>query len=164
MKTYKLLRLIRGKLYPLYVNANQEMPTDQWIDAEVGQLADENHVRSRLGPLALRPGFHSCEVPFTDWIGRKGRDGKLYQRQETVWCECEVDGKRLQVNERRGLRTIPQGWYYFRTKPGQLFPWVISGSILIRRILRRSEVEALCDANGVQAQPMWTEKGGTYAE
>ena len=78
MKTYKLLRLIRGKLYPLYVNANQEMPTCQWIDAEVGQLADENHVRSRLGPLALRPGFHSCEVPFTDWIGRKGGDGKLY--------------------------------------------------------------------------------------
>lgn len=91
MVTYKLFRLIAGKLYPLFVDTKQEMPLGEWLEAKVGELADAGHVKSRLGPLSLRPGFHSTEVPFTDWIGKRQGD-HLVQRPDTVWCECEVTG------------------------------------------------------------------------
>ena len=123
------------------------------LEAHVGELADDNHVRSRLGPLSRRPGFHSTEVPFTDWIGKK-QDGKLVQRKETVWCECEVRGNQVLVKDRNGLRTIPEGWYYFCTKAGQPFPWIVSNGIKINRILPREEVEEICREHGVQAQEM----------
>ena len=52
-----------------------------WLEAGIGELADETYVKSSLGTLALRPGFHSTELPFTDWVGK---------RQGTIWCECKV--------------------------------------------------------------------------
>ena len=156
MITYKLLRIKNNKLYPLYVLANKEIVPGKWLNAEVGELKDATHVKSRLGALSLRPGFHSTEIPFTDWIGKKGKDGKLYQRPDTVWCECEVKGTQLQVTERFGLRTIPDGWYYFRTQVKQIFPWIISGKIKINRILTQSEVEEICRTHGIKAQPVYT--------
>ncbi len=150
----KLLRLKGGRLYPLFVDCRREMPTGTWLEAGIGERVDETHVKSRLGPLYLHPGFHSCEVPFTDWIGSRGPDGKLYQRSDTVWCECEVDGSEVTVTDRYGLRTIPEGWYYFRTKAGQPFPWVISKRIFIKRMLTHAEVEEICREHGVEAQKM----------
>ena len=110
--------------------------------------------------LALRPGFHSTKVPFTDWIGKKGPDGRLYQRKDTVWCECEVDGDVEVVPGRTGLRRLPRDWYYLKTNSRQKDPWIISNRILIRRILSRSEVEAICKAHGLNAQPMEGEENG----
>ena len=122
-----------------------------WLEAGVGELVDPTHVKSKLGPLALRPGFHSTEVPFTDWIGKR-QGGVLVQRQGTVWCECEVDGQQEHPPERYGKRTLPEDWYYFRTKPNQLFPWIISNRIKIMRVLDHAEVEAVCQAHGIVAQ------------
>ena len=154
MTTYKLFRLRDGRLYPLFVETRREMAMGQWLDAGIGELADPTHVRSRLGPLSLRPGFHSTEVPFTDWIGKRSDDGTLLQRSDTVWCECRVEGKQVHPESRYGLRTIPDGWYYFRTKPKQPFPWIISNRIMIKRILTHEEVEVICRAHGVTAQRM----------
>ena len=153
MVTYKLFRLKGGKLYPLFVECSRQMPTGVWLDAGIGELADESHVRSRLGPLALRPGFHSTEVPFTDWIGKRQGD-RLVQRKDTVWCECEVEGEQEQVSDRYGKRVLPSDWYYFRTKPNQPFPWIISNQIKINRILSHAEVETICRVHGVVAQDM----------
>ena len=154
MVTYKLFRLKGGKLYPLFVECSREMSMGVWLDAGIGEKVDEGHVKSRLGPLSLRPGFHSTEVPFTDWIGSRGADGKLCQRKGTVWCECEVEGKQEDVRNRYGKRTLPSDWYYFRTKPKQPFPWIISNRIKINRILSHAEVEEICLAHGVKAQDM----------
>ena len=152
MRTYKLFRIRDGKLYPLFVECRREMPLGEWLTAGIGEKADETHVKSRLGPLSLRPGWHSTSVPFTDWIGRKGRDGRLYQRKDTVLCECEVDGDEVTVTDCHGLRTIPHGFYYFRTKPDQPFPWIISERIFIRRVLDHAQVEEICKKHGVLAQ------------
>ena len=152
MTTYKLFRLRNSRLYPLFVECRREMPLGSWLEAGIGERADATHVKSRLGPLSLRPGFHSCEVPFTDWIGKKGADGSLLQRSDTVWCECDVDGD--EITAPHGLRTIPEGWYYFKTKPGQPFPWIISKRIFIKRLLTHAEVEEICRAHGVEAQKM----------
>ena len=154
MRTYKLFRLRDGKLYPLFVETRREMVTGQWLEAGIGELADPTHVKSRLGPLALRPGFHSTEVPFTDWIGKRGSDGSLLQRSDTVWCECDVEGKEETVTMRYGLRRLPSDWYFYKTKPDQPFPWIISNRIRIGRILSHEEVESICRAHGVQAQRM----------
>ena len=157
MKTYKLFRVKDGKLYPLYVEAAREMEIGKWLEAGIGELVDPTHVKARGcgGKLSLRPGFHSCEVPFTDWIGKRGSDGSLYQRPDTVWCECEVDGEEIQVMERYGLREIPDGWYYYKTNPRQDFPWIISKRIRIVRQLSREEVEAVCGEHGITAQRVW---------
>ena len=153
MKTYKLFRMREGRLYPLFVETGREMEMGIWLEAGIGELANPTHVKSKLGPLALRPGFHSTEVPFVDWIGKK-QDGILVQRKDTVWCECEVDGQQENPSERYGKRTLPEDWYYFRTKPNQPFPWIISNRIKIMRVLDHAEVEAVCLAHGIVAQKM----------
>ena len=151
MKTYKLFRMKEGRLYPLFVRAVSQRRNELRLEAYIGELVDPTHVKSKLGPLALRPGFHSTEVPFVDWIGKK-QGGILVQRKDTVWCECEVDGQQEHPSERYGKRTLPEDWYYFRTKPNQPFPWIISNRIKIMRVLDHAEVEAVCQAHGIVAQ------------
>ena len=156
MRTYKLLRISAGRLYPLYVEHDREMVIGEWMEARVGEKLDETHVRGRTGALSLRPGFHSTLVPFTDWIGKRGPDGRLYQRRDTVWCECEVDGKEQKVTERNGLRVLPSDWYFFRTNTKMKDPWIISNRIKINRILTHSEVEQICQRHCLTAQPIET--------
>jgi len=153
MTTYKLLRIRNGRLYPLFVETDREMKIGEWLEAGIGEKADDTHVKSKLGPLSLRPGFHSTQVPLTDWIGKRDGD-RLIQRKDTVWCECEVDGDQVEVKNRYGLRTVPEGWYFFRTRPKQPFPWIISKRIFIRRVLDPEEIARICRAHGVEPQPV----------
>ncbi len=154
MTTYKLFRIKNGKLYPLYVLANKEMLMGRKLKAEVGELKDATHVKAKgcSGVLSLRPGFHSCFIPYTDWIGKRTEDGTLIQRKDTVWCECEVTGREEYVTDRNGLRTLPKNWYYFKTNPKQKWPWVISDNIKIKKILTDEEVASICKAYGLEPQ------------
>ena len=156
MKTYKLFRIKNGKLYPLYVNADKEMPIGEWLQAGCGELKDATHVKARGcgGRLSLRPGYHSTNIPFASWIGKKMSDGTLAQRPDTVWCECEVRGKELKITEKNGLRTIPIGYYFFKTNSKQKDPWIISGEIKINKILQFDEVAEICHKNGIEPQPL----------
>lgn len=153
MTTYKLFRTKNGKLFPLFVDANSEMVIGEQLYAKIGDKADDTHVKSRLGALSLRPGFHSSEVPFADWIGKK-QNGILVQRKNTVWCECTVTGTQQTVTNRNGLRQLPDGWYFFKTKPRQPFPWIISNTITINRVLTNDEVGQICRTHGIEPQPM----------
>ena len=58
------------------------------------QLRDKQHpiqktgrkkVKSKLGPLAYRPGWHSGDVPYASHIGVKDADGKIWARK-TAKC------------------------------------------------------------------------------
>lgn len=78
MKTaigYKLFRVSKkypGKLFPLYVNANTNIPIGEWISAEPGERLENGKVKSKLGPLRYRPGFHINDVaPYVSHIGQK---------------------------------------------------------------------------------------------
>lgn len=159
MITYKLMRITKdGRLFPLFVDSKKEMKTGKWLTAEIGQLADGTHVKSKIGSLSLRPGFHSTKIPFADWIGKKGKDGLLYQAPDTVWCECTVEGEQVHEFGKNGLRTIPNGWYYFKTNKAQIDPWIISDKIKIERILSDEEVKEICVSLGHTPQPRWTEE------
>ena len=157
MKTYKLFRVKNERLFPLYVEADKEMEVGKWLRAGCGEKKDATHVKARgcSGSLSLRPGYHSTNVPFTDWIGQKMPDGSLAQRPDTVWCECEVKGEQIECENRYGFREIQKNkWYYFKTNSKQKDPWIISDWLKINKILSREEVEVICRENGIEAQKM----------
>lgn len=158
MKTYKLFRVKNNKLYPLYVEADREMKVGEWLNANVGEKVDDTHVKAKGcgGKLSLRPGYHSTKVPFTDWIGQRMPDGSLAQRPDTVWCECEVTGNEVIVTDKRGLRELPNGWYYYKTNAKQVDPWIISDKIKIVKKLSHEEVRQICEQHGIKAQEVAT--------
>ena len=154
MKTYKLFRVKGTKLYPLYVEADKSITIGKWLNASVGEKVDDTHVKAKGcgGRLSLRPGWHSTQIPFTDWIGKKMPDGTLAQRTDTVWCECEVEGKQYEITNREGSRELLDGWYFYRTNSKQKDPWIISNRIRVNRILTNKEVAEICRANGIEPQ------------
>lgn len=104
---YKLFRVMPsqpGKLFPLYVNSNKEVPIGEWIDAVPGDFfIDEKgrkRVKSSLGNegLAYRPGWHSGDSPASHHIGardmsKKGQKGwtsPAFRQPYHVWAEVEV--------------------------------------------------------------------------
>ena len=154
MTTYKLFNMKNGELYPLYVEANKPLEIGVKLQAVVGERVDDTHVKASGcgGKLALRPGFHSTLIPFTNWIGKKLPDGTLVQRKGTVWCECTVTGKEVIVTDKKGLRELPSDWYYFKTNSKQKDPWIISKEITINRILTNEEVDTICYEAGIIPQ------------
>lgn len=155
MKTYKLFRTKGTKLYPLYVNAKESIPIGRWIQSKPGELVDETHVKASGcgGKLSLRSGYHSTDIPFTDWIGERQDDGTLAQRKDCVWCECEVKGDEIESKTKNGYRIIPEdSYYYFKTNSKQERPWIISDWIKVNKILSNEEVADICRANGIEPQ------------
>jgi hypothetical protein len=168
LTTYKLFRTHNGKLYPLYVNANTETPVGVWIPAESGPRTDDGKVKSKLGKLAYRPGWHSSDLPLATHIGKKQADGTLAQAADTVWCECEVkcdvdyqiaankrgtNKKGVLVHRNAQLDYIPVGGFYrYKTNSKMTGEWLISGEIKVNRILTDEEVAAICAAHGYAAQ------------
>ena len=119
IKGYKLFRINRetGELFPLYVDAKTAIPLDTWVPAIAGELAKSGKVKSEIGELAYRPGFHAAQLPWVNHIGSKFEitkekfdelkaDGannliqentksgtKYYERlrdEDTVWAEIEL--------------------------------------------------------------------------
>lgn len=155
MKTYKLFRVKGTKLYPLYVNATESIPIHKWIKSKPGELVDETHVKASGcgGKLSLRSGYHSTQIPFTDWIGKKQEDGSLAQRADTVWCECEIKGNEVESKTKNGYRIVPEdSYYFFKTNSKQERPWIISDWIRVVKILSNNEVAEICRENGIEPQ------------
>lgn len=177
-KLFKVKASQPGKLFPLYVYANEETPMNEWVDAKLGEVAsDGKHVKSKLGELALRGGLHLNEnVPHVTHIGRKDENGNIaYLFENQVWCEVEysnnVDYQPL-VNEngrnKQGkiipknacMREIPvDGFYRYKTNANQSEPWIIAGSIKINRVLSDAEVYDICKAKGYESLPRF---GGEF--
>lgn len=167
MKAYKLFRVRNGKLYPLYIYANDETPIGEYVPAREGIRTDENHVKARkFGQLALRAGWHSCELPYVDHIGVRQPDGSLAKAKDTVWCEIEISDsidytKSVEYRNKNGIvvpkkscrKEIPyDGFYYYQTNPKAKVRWLISGAIKVNKILTDEEVRNICEANGIKAQ------------
>lgn len=172
---YKLFRMKKGLLFPLYVQANEPLPMNEWIEAKPGTYAkDGTHVKSKLGPLCYRPGWHiNDRCPYVDHIYTL-HDGKRFQKENTVWArvkyhtEGDWQEKANLAGIRKGkfyprdafLREIPKGGFYrYKTNPTMKIPWIIAGEIYIEEILTEEEVVALCNKNGLEPLPVW--KGET---
>ena len=164
-KGYKMFRMKGNKLFPLYVLADKETVMGEWLVAEDGPLVD-GKVRSKLGKLAYRPGWHIADIPNSPWIGKKDANGELIRRKDCVWCEVEypVDvcyQEEAQANgyykgkfsaQRAYLKHIPvDGYYRFRTNTNG-DEWVIAGLMKVNRILSNDEVRDVCLSNGITPQ------------
>ena len=78
VKAYKMFRVDPkqpGKLFPLFVDAKTPVPMNKWVDAKEGEMKD-GKVKSKIGPLAYRPGWHAGDLPIATHIGDKDNEQK----------------------------------------------------------------------------------------
>lgn len=76
MKVYKLLRIKDGKLYPLFINRNQETVIGEWLQAECYPTKG----------FAVRKGWHCCFKPFAPHLKMELSNG-----EQRVWIEGEAE-------------------------------------------------------------------------
>jgi len=175
VKAYKLFKQEGGKLYPLFVGANEEVPMNQWVKATAGPQAASGKVKSRIGELAYRPGWHAGDLPIATHIGAKSHgDPSLppdTRPSNQVWGEVEmandVDWQKV-ANERARMTKkgtpdpktahitdqVPYGGYYrYKTNPNMTGEWLIGGDMRVNRVLTDDEVKAINEAAGVSDLP-----------
>lgn len=173
-KAYKLFRIKKtekGKIFPLFVDADTEIPFNVWIDAKCGERTDKGKVKSKLGPLAFRPGFHlSADMPYVQHIGVKGNSGNIeFLNPNHVWCEVEysdtinyqeeanfngLNKHNIVIPKNACLTHIPtNGFYKYKTNPNMFGEWIIAGSIKVNRIISDEEVKEICNEYGVEPLP-----------
>ncbi len=163
-KAYKLFKIKDGRLYPLYVFAKEEVILNTYLYAKEPKPTERGKVKSKLGELAYRPGWHLTEIPLADHIGKKQPNGKLYQAKDTVWCEVEYEDStdytelaKSQSTNRRDQcfkHLINNGFYIYKTNPNAKVNWIIASGIIVRRILTNEEVAKICRENGFEPQPV----------
>lgn len=163
---YKLFRVLKtqpGKIFPLYVNATEDIPIGEWVNAKEGQRTDNGKVKSKLGPLKFRPGFHINDVaPYVSHIGKKINGKIVFMRPDTVWAEVEycIDHDYCDEAKANGywnnvfyhvkadLDYVPvNGFYRYKTNPTMTGEWIIAGEMKVNRILNDDEVKRLCSEN-----------------
>lgn len=154
-KAYKMFRVNKkypGKLFPLFVDTETSTPIGVWVEAKEGERKDNGKVKSKLGDLAFRPGWHLSDYPLATHIGVKDKNGIIkYIHHDFVWCACEYADEidyQPQANERginkKGI-IIPKnafldyvpinGCYRYKTSPMMFGEWIISGNLKINQIL-----------------------------
>ena len=177
VKAYKLFKTDKkGDLYPLFVKMKDNKPLElnKWTKAEAGELNPKTgKVKSSLGDLAYRPGFHGGDLPIATHIG--GKKGKVtkpnYRKDNQVWAEVEFgndvdwqsiansravrnkDGS-VQVKTAHITDQVPErGHYRYKTNPNMTGNWLIGGELKINRILSDKEVKSINDKAGVADLP-----------
>ena len=76
MIAYKLFRLKDGKLWPLFINKQQETKIGVWLDAECYPTKG----------FAVRKGWHCTLQPVAPHLKMRLKSG-----QQRVWVKCEIE-------------------------------------------------------------------------
>ena len=123
------------------------------------------------GTLAYRPGWHLGEIPYASQFNRlnpKTGQRDLFPR-DFVWAEVEyamdnnyqqeADEEGMTENGKyrhsyAGLKRVPEdGFYRYRTNPNpETDPWIITGSMRVKKVLTNDEVDDLVRAAGREPQ------------
>ena len=155
-------------LYPLFVNHDKEVPVGKWLHADMGGADPKKptHVKSKLGPLAMRPGWHSGDLPVATHIGGKTHAGLSkpnYRPDHQVWAQVEHpadhDWQSVANSRGKGVKAhitdqVPNhGHYRYKTNPNMTGNWIISGQMKVNRILPDHEVEAINKKAGTADLP-----------
>jgi hypothetical protein len=141
---------------------------NEWIPAKEGPMTEKGKVKSKLGQLCYRPGWHLSDIPLATHIGIKVDGVIKYMHSDEVWCEVEysdhvdytnvvtengtVNGKL--IPKKAYMTDIPvDGFYRYKTNPNMTGDWIIAGAIKVNRILSDEEVSEICKKNGYEALP-----------
>lgn len=167
-KAYKLFRTKGdGKLYPLFVHADKPVEMGKWLEAEEGpQGKAQGRVKSKIGDLAYRPGWHAGDLPIATHIGGKS-DPSLkkpdYRPDNHVWAEVEMaadkDWQAEADSRGKGVKAhitdqVPLGGFYrYKTNPNMTGNWLIGGHMKVNRVLSDDEVKDINDQAGVADLP-----------
>ena len=167
---FKQFKQKSGDLHPLFVDTKQTIPLGVWLTAEEGERKF-GKVKSVLGPLSYRPGWHLSDTPYAPHIGIKEDGAIKYQRNDTVWALCVVYdhidwtgiARQRGFNPRTGnfdprnacLDCIPTGGYYwYTTNPSAYGRWLICERMYVVLVLTDEQVEWICwNIFGIHAQP-----------
>jgi len=192
-KTVRAFKLFRvnpkrpGELFPLFVNADQSLKVGVWYEAEEGEpfvdlKTGKTGVKSTLGRLAYRPGWHAGDFPFSTHIGtdkavnpKTGKKAPSARADTQVWAEVEMPAdvdwqeiansraKMFTSGERKGqirpdtahiTDQIPKGGHYrYKTSPNMRGKWLIGGAMKIIRVLSDEEVEQINATGGFRDLP-----------
>lgn len=123
------------------------------------------------GQLAYRPGWHLGTIPYALQFNRKNPETgeKDLFPANFVWAEVDYANDIDYQDEARaegmnasgkyqhslaGLKRVPvNGSYMYRTNPDpNTDPWIITGAMRVRRILKPSEVDEMVRAAGREPQ------------
>lgn len=181
---YKLFhKAADGTLHPLFVSASETISVGIWLPAKSGEKTADGKVKSKIGSLAYRGGWHlNEEAPYVDHIYSKrycdsgaeiekntGRRYDKIQKQGTVWClteyETTVDCQPFaDAAGMRNGRVVPKfaqldmvdihGYYRYKTNPNMFGTWIIAGSIRVVREISHDEVIARCADYGLSPLPL----------
>ena len=145
---------------------------NKWIQAEEGLRSSTGKVKSSLGDLAYRPGFHAGDIPIAKHIGDKWNLKTLtkdktikkpnVRPENQVWAEVEfaddVDwqteaikraiplksGKGIQAKTAHITDQVPTGGNYrYKTNPNMEGEWIIGGEMKVNRVLSDKELKAI---------------------
>jgi hypothetical protein len=170
-KLFKVKKSHPGKLFPLFVDADQPVPHGKWLDAQEGEANGKGGVKSKIGALAYRPGWHAGDLPVATHIGgdRKAvkdpMTGESKEKPTTrpddhVWAEVSMpddvpwqdEANRRGINSKGKLIPVkahitdqmPTGGHYrYKTNANMTGNWLIGGQMKVNRLLRDHEVAAL---------------------
>jgi hypothetical protein len=175
VKAYKLFRVHEkhpGKLFPLFVDSNTPVEMNKWVDAKEGEMSN-GKVKSKIGALAYRPGWHAGDLPIATHIGEKSHPSLTAPDQRPAnhaWAEVEMphDVDWQSVADERGTNAqgklvpvkahitdqIPKGGHYrYKTNPNMTGNWLIGGSMKVNKVLTDKEVEKINKAAGLSDLP-----------
>jgi hypothetical protein len=189
VKAYKLFRVHEkhpGKLFPLFVDSNTPVEMGKWIDAKEGEMAN-GKVKSKIGPLAYRPGWHAGDLPVATHIGEKS-DSSLtapdVRPANHAWAEVEMPNDvdwqteansrgvnkqgRLIASRAHITDQLPKGGHYrYKTNSNMTGNWLIGGAMKVNKMLTDKEVKAINKAAGAadlpREQPFKAKKFGFAA-
>ena len=175
VKAYKLFRVHEkhpGKLFPLFVDANTPVEMGKWVHAKIGEQLGEK-VKSKIGPLAMRPGWHAGDLPVATHIGEKSHPKLIApdtRPHNHAWAEVEMpndvdwqtEANKRGMNKKGELISkhahitdqVPKGGHYrYKTNPNMTGNWLIGGAMKVNRILSDAEVKKINDRHGVADLP-----------
>ena len=175
VKAYKLFRVHKdhpGKLFPLFVDANTPVEMNKWVDAKEGDMKD-GKVKSKIGALAYRPGWHAGDLPMATHIGEKSDPSVTAPDRRPAnhaWAEVEMpnDVDWQAEATKRGTNAqgkvipvkahitdqIPKGGHYrYKTNPNMTGNWLIGGSMKVNKVLSDAEVARINNKAGMADLP-----------
>jgi hypothetical protein len=162
-RAYKMFRTDGDELYPLFVDSKSPVPVGEWQRAISGEATDAGKVKSKIGPLAYRPGWHAGDNAAATHIGAKS-DSLLKapdtRRPEHVWAEVDMaddvdwqtyaNAQGTQPRTKHVTDTVPYGGQYrYKTNSNMDGDWHIGGDMRVNRVLPDDEVAAINKEHGI---------------